>query len=63
MTYCYIYLYTGGVQMKKIDKAMFKMSKEELEKYMQMQRKASVIQGKRGKGSYKRKKIGDSDFE
>ena len=39
-----------------IDKSMFKKKPQELEQYLQFQRKASKIDNKKGKGSYTRKK-------
>ena len=39
-----------------IDKSIFKKRPEELEQYLQFQRKASRIGNKKGKGSYTRKK-------
>lgn len=43
------------MKKKKVDKSMFKLPPEELEAYCQFQRRHSVIENKKGKGSYKRK--------
>ena len=40
---------------KKIDKRIFKKSPEELQEYLQFQRRGSKVESKKGKGSYKRK--------
>ena len=40
----------------KIDKSMFKMKPEELQHWLYLRKKGYVIQNKKGKGSYKRKK-------
>ena len=41
--------------MKKLDKRIFKKSQEELEQYMQFKRRGSVVENRKGKGSYSRK--------
>ena len=41
--------------MKKLDKSIFKMTKEELELWMHLRKAAYVKKNKKGKGSYKRK--------
>ena len=46
--------------MSKKDKSykqLFKMSNDELQEYLQFQRKGSVIENKKGKGSYNRRKF------
>ena len=40
---------------KKFDKRILKKSPEELEGYMMFKRRGSVIESKKGKGSFKRK--------
>ena len=40
---------------EKLDKRMFKKSSEELQEYLQFQRRGSKVEPKKGKGSYKRK--------
>ena len=40
---------------KKFDKRIFKKSPEELERYMMFKRRGSVVESKKGKGSFKRK--------
>ena len=40
---------------KKFDKRIFKKSPEELERYMMFKRRGSVVESKKGKGSYTRK--------
>ena len=41
--------------MKKFDKRILKKSPEELQEYLAFKRRGSVIENKKGKGSYKRK--------
>ena len=41
--------------MKKIDKSIFKMSDEELQSWLAVRKRSSVVANKKGKGSYKRK--------
>jgi stalled ribosome alternative rescue factor ArfA len=43
------------MKKKKIDKSLFKMNPEELEKWMHYRKAGSRIENKKGKGSYKRK--------
>jgi stalled ribosome alternative rescue factor ArfA len=38
-----------------MDKRIFKKSPEELEQYLQFQRRGSKVESKKGKGSYNRK--------
>ena len=40
----------------KIDKRRFKKSPEELQEYLKFKRRGSVVENKKGKGSFKRKK-------
>jgi stalled ribosome alternative rescue factor ArfA len=40
---------------EKFDKRIFKKSPEELEQYMMFKRRGSVVENKKGKGSFKRK--------
>ena len=40
----------------KIDKRMFKKSPEELQEYLKFKCRGSVVESKKGKGSFKRKK-------
>ncbi len=40
---------------KKVDKRMFKKEGEELQQYLAIMRKHSVVENKKGKGSYTRK--------
>ena len=41
---------------KKIDRRMFKKEGEELQQYLHFRKRGSVVENKKGKGSYKRKK-------
>ena len=41
---------------KKINRSMFKMDGDELQKYLHFRKKGSVIENKKGKGSYNRQK-------
>ena len=47
---------------KKIDNAYFKKSSEELQEYLQFQRRGSKVRAKKGKGSYKRKTKHKEDY-
>lgn len=47
---------------KKIDKRIFKKSPEELQEYLQFQRRGSKVESKKGKGSYKRKPKHKEDY-
>ena len=40
---------------KKFDKSIFKMTPEELEKWMHFRKAHSYVENRKGKGSYKRK--------
>ena len=40
--------------MKKIDLSIFKMSDEELQSWLVVRKRGSVVSNKKGKGSYKR---------
>ena len=42
-------------KQEKFDKRIFKKSPEELEQYMMFKRRGSVVESKKGKGSFKRK--------
>ena len=42
--------------MKKINRAMFKMTPEQLQEWMYLRKKSFRIENKKGKGSYKRTK-------
>lgn len=44
------------MKKKKFDKSIFKKTPEELEAFLAFKRKGSVIESKKGKGSYSRKK-------
>lgn len=39
-----------------IDKRIFKKTGEELQQYLAFKKRGSIVQNKKGKGSYKRKK-------
>ena len=39
----------------KLKKSWLKMDKEELQEYLKIMRKHSIVKNKKGKGSYKRK--------
>ena len=39
-----------------IDRRMFKKEGEELQQYLHFRKRGSVVENKKGKGSYKRKK-------
>ena len=43
------------MKQKQIDKRMFKKNAEELEQYMLFKKRGSVVESKKGKGSFKRK--------
>ena len=43
--------------MKKIDKSIFKMSDEELQSWLAVRKRGSVVANKKGKGSYKRNEM------
>ena len=43
------------MKKEKFDKRILKKSSEELEAYLQFQRRRSRVENKKGKGSYKRK--------
>lgn len=43
--------------MKKIDKRAYKKTGEELQQYLHFRKRGSVVQNKKGKGSYNRKKF------
>ena len=42
---------------KKIDKRMFKKEGEELQQYLHFRKRGSVVQNKKGKGSYNRQQF------
>jgi isocitrate dehydrogenase len=46
---------SGRNQIMKVDKTMFKKSGDELQEYLQFQRRATKVPAKKGKGSFKRK--------
>lgn len=48
---------------KKFDKRIFKKSPEELERYMMFKRRGSVVESKKGKGSFKRKPKHSPQYE
>ena len=48
---------------KKFDKRIFKKSPEELECYMMFKRRGSVVESKKGKGSFKRKPKHSPQYE
>ena len=48
---------------KKFDKRIFKKNPEELERYMLFKRRGSVVESKKGKGSFKRKPKHSSRYE
>ena len=41
---------------KKIDNQVFKMEGDELQQYLHFRKRGSVVENKKGKGSYKRQK-------
>jgi stalled ribosome alternative rescue factor ArfA len=43
------------MKQKQIDKRMFKKNAEELEQYMLFKKRGSIVESKKGKGSFKRK--------
>lgn len=59
--------YTEMAQKKKnksIDKRMFKKTGEELQQYLAFKKRGSVVENKKGKGSYNRqksKRVGDDE--
>ena len=42
---------------KKVDKRMFKKTGEELQQYLHFGKRGSVVENKKGKGSYNRQKF------
>ncbi len=42
---------------KKIDRRMFKKEGEELQQYLHFRKRGSVVQNKKGKGSYNRQQF------
>ena len=46
---------------KKIDKRMFKKTGEELQQYLHFRKRGSVVENKKGKGSYNRQKFKRGD--
>ena len=46
---------------KKIDNRIFKKEGEELQQYLHFRKRGSVVQNKKGKGSYKREKKNSGD--
>ena len=42
------------MKKKKIDKRMFKMEGEELQKYLHFRKRGGVVENKKGKGFYNR---------
>lgn len=42
---------------KKIDRRMFKKEGEELQQYLYFRKRGSVVQNKKGKGSYNRQQF------
>ena len=49
---------------KKIDNRMFKKEGEELQQYLHFRKRGSVVENKKGKGSYNRqksKRVGDDE--
>lgn len=42
-------------QEKKFDKRVFKKTPEELQQYMIFKRRGSIVENKKGKGSFRRK--------
>ena len=42
---------------KKIDKRTFKKTGEELQQYLHFRKRGSVVENKKGKGSYNRQKF------
>lgn len=41
--------------MNELDKRVFKKNDQELQEYLQFKRRGTVVQAKKGKGSYSRK--------
>ena len=41
----------------KVNKSFFKKDDKELQEYLAFRRRGSVVENKKGKGSYKRKKM------
>lgn len=44
----------GKKKKKEINKQAFKMEEEELQQYLHFKKRGSVVENKKGKGSYKR---------
>ena len=42
---------------KKVDKRMFKKTGEELQQYLHFRKRGSVVENKKGKGSYNRREF------
>lgn len=54
----------GKKKRQEIDKQAFKMEGEELQQYLHFKKRGSVVENKKGKGSYKRHaKHKDKSFE
>ena len=53
----------SGIRSKKMDKRIFKKEGEELQDYLRIMRKHSVVPSKKGKGSYKRKEKHKPSYE
>ena len=47
----------------KLNNRMFKKEGEELQQYLHFRKRGSVVQNKKGKGSYNRQKMKRSDEE
>ena len=52
---------TMAKKNKKIDRRCFKKEGEELQQYLHFRKRGSVVENKRGKGSYNRQKFKRGD--
>ena len=50
-------------QEQKLDKRMFKKSAEEVQQYQMFKRRGSVVENRKGKGSFKRKSKHPCNYE
>ena len=48
---------------KKVDRRAFKKEGEELQQYLRLRKRGSVVENKKGKGAYKREKKNWGDEE
>ena len=49
-------------KQEKLDRRVFKKEGEELQQYLHFRRRGSVVENKKGKGSYNRQKMKKGDM-